>query len=41
MSGAPWKTDTQVSGLEVKLKSQKYVEKHLGDKTNIPFCTRK
>lgn len=25
MSGAPWKTDIQVSGLEVKLKNWNYV----------------
>lgn len=34
MSGAPWKTDIQVSGLKVKLKCQNYVEKHWGNKTN-------
>lgn len=38
MSGTPWKTDIQVSGLEVELKSQYYVGKYWGDnKTNVPF----
>lgn len=36
MSGAPWKTDIRVSGLEVKLKSQNYAGKYWDDnRTNI------